>query len=106
MHFIRNTLRQLQRRVIWAVVAVGCLAMVIYAQTPPVAPHKPVNANKPVCSAGAICFSGEVSAGEEFQRARERMEGARKESEEAETVAGETKPWAPDGRAVGIEVSS
>jgi hypothetical protein len=41
-----------------------------------------------------------------LQRVRERMEGARKESEKAETVAGETKPWAPDGRAVGIEVSS
>ena len=68
MNFVKNTLRQFQRRVAWAVVVVGCLAMVIYAQTPPAAPHKPVNANKPVCSTGAICFSVEVSAGEKFHK--------------------------------------
>ena len=68
MHFIKNTLRRLQRRGIGAVVVVSCLPMVIYAQTPSATPHKPASANKPVCSAGAICFSGQVSAGEEFHK--------------------------------------
>jgi hypothetical protein len=67
-HFIKNILHRLQRRGIGAVVVVGCLEMVIYAETPPATPHKPAHANKPVCSAGAICFSGEVSAGEEFHK--------------------------------------
>ena len=68
MQFIKNTLRQLQRRVVWAVFVVGCLAKFIDAQIPPATTHKPVNANKPVCSSGAICFSGKVSAGEEFHK--------------------------------------
>ena len=68
MQFIKNTLRQLQRRVVWAVFVVGCLAKFIDAQIPPATTHKPVNANKPVCSSGAICFSGKVSAGEKFHK--------------------------------------